>query len=149
MENVETARIRGAELSSGFDTGGWNIAAALSYSDTENRDTDARLPRRAEKTARLDVDRLFSRWSVGASLVAEGNRYNDAANTSLLPGHGTVDLRAAWNFLPGWSASFKVDNVLDRRYTTSLGSDNVTFEPFDYLAAGRTYMASVRYDFSR
>lgn len=149
MENVETARIRGAELSSGFDTGGWNIAAALSYSDTENRDTGARLPRRAEKTARLDVDRLFSRWSVGASLVAEGNRYNDAANTSLLPGHGTVDLRAAWNFLPGWSASFKVDNVLDRRYTTSLGSDNVTFEPFDYLAAGRTYMASVRYDFSR
>ena len=149
MENVETARIRGAELSSGFETGGWSIAAALSYSDTENRDTGARLPRRAEKTARLDADRLFARWSVGASLVAEGNRYNDAGNTSLLPGHGTVDLRAAWNFLPGWSASFKVDNVLDRRYTTSLGSDNVTFEPFDYLAAGRTYMASVRYDFSR
>ena len=149
MENVEIARIRGVEVSSGFETGGWDIAAALTYADTENRDTGTRLPRRADKSARLDVDRLFSRWSVGASLIAEGNRYNDAANNSLLPGYGTVDLRAAWNFLPGWSASLKVDNVLDRRYTTSLGNDSVTFEPFDYLAAGRTYMASVRYDFSR
>ena len=84
---------------------------------------------------------------MGASFITESNRYNDAANNSLLPGYGTVDVRAAWNFLPGWSASFKVDNLLDRRYATSRGNDSVTFEPFDYLAAGRTYMASVRYDF--
>src|SRR5690554_774049 len=148
MANVETARARGVEVAVGIATGDWDLALALSYADTENRDTGARLPRRAERTARLDVDRLFDRWSLGASLVAESNRYNDAGNTRLLPGYGTVDLRAVWTFLPGWSASFKVDNVLDRRYTTSLGSDNVTFAPFDYLAAGRTYMASVRYDFN-
>lgn len=149
MENVETARIRGIEVSSGFETAGWNLAAAVTYADPENRDTGARLPRRAEKNLRLDVDRLFSRWSLGASFIAESDRYNDPANTSLLPGYGTVDMRAAWNFLPRWSASFKVDNVLDRRYTTSQGNDSVTFEPFDYLAAGRTFMASVRYDFKQ
>ena len=149
MENVETARIRGMELSAGREVSGWNLGAAVTYADSENRDTGARLPRRAEKNLRLDADRLFANWSVGASLVAEGDRYNDAGNTSLLPGYGTVDLRAGWNFMPGWSATFKVDNLLDRRYTTSLGSDSVTFEPFDYLASGRTFMASVRYDFSR
>ncbi|WP_273206432.1 TonB-dependent receptor [Marinobacter subterrani] len=147
VENVQSARIRGIELSSGFETTNWDLNAALTWADSENRDTGARLPRRAEKTLRLDVDRLFGQWSVGASFIAESDRYNDAANNSLLPGYGTVDIRAAWNFLPGWSASFKVDNLLDRRYATSLGYDNVTFEPFDYLAAGRTYMASVRYDF--
>lgn len=147
VENVESARIRGIELSSGFETGNWDVNAALTWADSENRDTGKRLPRRAEKNLRLDVDRLFDQWSVGASFIAESDRYNDAANNSLLPGYGTVDLRAAWNFLPGWSASFKVDNVLDRRYSTSRGNDSVTFEPFDYLAAGRTYMASVRYDF--
>lgn len=149
MENVETARIRGIELSSGIETAGWNLAAALTYADSENRDTGDRLPRRAEKNLRLDVDRLFAQWSVGASFIAESDRYNDAANTSLLPGYGTLDVRAAWNFLPGWSASVKVDNVLDRRYATSQGNDSVTFEPFDYLAAGRTFMASVRYDFQQ
>jgi vitamin B12 transporter len=153
MENVETARIRGVELASGFQTDDWDIGAAVTYADTENRDTGARLPRRASKTLRLDVDRLFAQWSVGGSLVAEGNRYNDAANTSLLPGFGTLDLRAAWNFLPGWSASVKIDNVLDRRYATSQGGRSIDappfFETFDYLAAGRTYMASVRYDFGR
>ncbi|GGY58931.1 TonB-dependent receptor plug domain-containing protein [Marinobacter zhanjiangensis] len=149
MENIETARIRGVELSSGYETGSWDLVAALTYADSENRDTGARLPRRATKNLRLDADRQFGEWSVGASLIAESDRYNDPENTSLLPGYGTVDLRAAWNFMPGWSASFKVDNVLDRRYTTSQGSDSVTFEPFDYLAPGRTYMASLRYDFSR
>ncbi|PHQ25946.1 TonB-dependent receptor [Marinobacter guineae] len=147
VENVESARIRGVELSSGFEAGSWDVNAALTWADSENRDTGTRLPRRAEKNLRLDVDRLFDQWSVGASFIAESDRYNDAANKSLLPGYGTVDVRAAWNFLPGWSARFKVDNVLDRRYATSLGNDSVTFEPFDYLAAGRTYMASVRYDF--
>lgn len=149
MENVETARIRGIEVSSGFDTADWSLAAVVTYADPENRDTGARLPRRAEKNLRLDVDRLFAQWSLGASFIAESDRYNDSANTNLLPGYGTVDVRAAWNFLPRWSASFKVDNVLDRRYTTSQGNDTVTFEPFDYLAAGRTFMASVRYDFKQ
>lgn len=144
VENVESARIRGIELSSGFETVNWDVNAAITLSDTENRDTGARLPRRSERNVRLDVDRLFDQWSVGASVIAESDRYNDAANNSRLPGYGTLDLRAAWNFLPGWSAQFKVDNVLDRRYTTSQGFGTA---PFDYLAAGRTYLASIRYDF--
>ncbi|MBI44177.1 TonB-dependent receptor [uncultured Marinobacter sp.] len=147
MENVETARIRGAEWSTGMQTERWDIRAALAYADTENRDTGKRLPRRARKTARLDVDRLFAHGSVGATLVAESDRYNDAGNTSLLPGFATLDLRAIWQFLPGWSASMRVANVFDRRYATSQGADSVTYEPFDYLAAGRTFLASVRYDF--
>lgn len=149
MENVETARIRGIELSSGFQTMDWDINAAITYADTENRDTGKRLPRRAEKNIRLDVDRLFATWSLGASIIAESDRYNDAGNTTLLAGYGTMDLRAAWKFLPGWSAALKVANVFDRRYATSLGYDSTTFEPFEYLAAGRTFMASVRYDFGR
>jgi len=144
LANVESARIRGVELSSGFETGNWDVNAALTLTDTENLDTGARLPRRAERNLRLDVDRLFDEWSLGGSVIAESDRYNDAANNSLLPGYGTLDLRAAWNFLPGWSAQFKVDNVLDRRYATSQGFDTA---PFDYLAAGRTYLASIRYDF--
>jgi len=146
MANVETARIRGVELSSGFQTNDWDINAAVTYADTENRDTGKRLPRRAEKNVRLDVDRLFDTWSVGASVIAESDRYNDAANTSLLSGYGTMDVRGAWEFLPGWTAGLKVANVFDRRYSTSIGYDEM-FQPFEYLAAGRTYMASVRYDF--
>jgi vitamin B12 transporter len=123
--------------------------SGIAFADTENRDTGARLPRRAEKNLCLDIDQLFAQWSLGASFIVESDRYNDPANTSLLPGYGTVDVRATWNFLPGWSALVKVDNVLDRRYATSQGNDSVTFEPFDYLAAGRTFMASVRYDFKQ
>lgn len=142
VQNVNRARIRGLELASGYETADWNLAAALTFMDTEDRENGNRLPRRAERTLRLDADRLFNDWSVGASLIAESDRYNDAANTSLIPGFGTLDLRSSWQFFPDWSASLKVSNVFDRRYATS---ESFTGEPF--LAAGRTYMASVRYEF--
>ncbi|EMP54277.1 outer membrane receptor for transport of vitamin B [Marinobacter santoriniensis NKSG1] len=147
MDNVETARIQGVEWTSGYRTSQWDIQAALTYADAENRDNNKRLPRRARKTARLDVDRLFDRWSMGATLVAEGNRYNDEDNRKLLPGYGTMDLRGTWQFLPGWSGQLKVANVFDRRYAASLGYDSTAMENFRYLAAGRTFLASVRYDF--
>ncbi len=151
MANVDRARIRGVELSSGMETDSWSLNASVTYSDSENRSRGSNrgnhLARQANKSMRLDVDRLFTDWSVGASLIAESDRFNDAANTSLMPGYGTVDLRALWNFYPGWSLGFKVDNVLDQRYATSQGFDSVTYESFDYLAAGRTYMATIRYDF--
>jgi vitamin B12 transporter len=149
VQNIDKARIRGAELSGGIETADWDIAAALTYMDTENRDTGDRLPRRAQKTLRLDADRLFSKWSVGASVIGESERYNDSANISLLPGFATLDLRALFRFGAGWTTSLKVDNVLDRRYAASQGSDSVTFESFDYLAAGRTFMASISYEFQR
>ncbi|WP_336367583.1 TonB-dependent receptor plug domain-containing protein [Marinobacter sp. C2H3] len=148
VENVETARIRGVELSAGYQTTRWDLRGSLAYADSENRDTGKRLPRRARTTARLDVDRLFGLWSVGASAVAEGDRYSDAANDLPLAGFATLDLRGSWQFLPDWTARLKLANVFDRRYATSVGYDSATFEPFDYLAAGRTVMATVRYDVS-
>jgi vitamin B12 transporter len=82
-------------------------------------------------------------------VIGESERYNDSANISLLPGFATLDLRALFRFGAGWTTSLKVDNVLDRRYAASQGLDSVTFESFDYLAAGRTFMASISYEFQR
>jgi vitamin B12 transporter len=53
------------------------------------------------------------------------------------------DLRAGKTLAQGWQLLLTVDNVLDNEYATAKRYDNV-----DYVAAGRTVMASVRYDFS-
>ena len=45
---------------------------------------------------------------------------------------------------PGWRASVTVDNVLDNEYATAKRFDNT-----DFIAAGRTFMATVRYDFQQ
>lgn len=58
-------------------------------------------------------------------------------------GHATVDLMAAWHITPKLRAQLNIDNVLDRKYYTRVGSANT----FNIPGAERSIMATVRYDF--
>ncbi|HEA51039.1 TonB-dependent receptor domain-containing protein [Marinobacter antarcticus] len=140
--NVDNARIRGTEFSAGYDSHGWRTAIALSYMDPEDRKTGNQLRRRTRQTARIDLDKTVSNFVFGGSVIAEGDRYDDAANTNRLPGFATLDLRAGWNFAPDWSTRLTLANVLDKEYSTARRSATQ-----NYIAAGRTGMLTVRYDF--
>ncbi|MGM0987627.1 MAG: TonB-dependent receptor domain-containing protein [Pseudomonadota bacterium] len=147
--NVNEARIRGAELSAGAELDEWTLSTALTYIDPEDRGTGMQLARRATQALRVDVDRQLGNWSLGGSWVAQNHRYNDAANTERLSGYGLVNLRAAWEIAPMWSARLTMDNVLDKAYATARGAefDPVTSEsvPFDYINAGRAAFVSIHF----
>ncbi|ALM53070.1 TonB-dependent receptor domain-containing protein [Halomonas huangheensis] len=136
--NVNSARIRGIELSAGIDIDQWSLAAAATYTDPEDRDTGNQLARRATQTLRLDADRQLGDWNLGTSFVAQNHRYNDEANDQRLAGYGSLDLRAGWRFAPGWKARLSVENVFDREYATSS-----SFEGWDYINPGRTAWLTV------
>lgn len=136
--NVDKARIQGAEL--GVDTTlvDWTIAGAVSYVDTENRSgffEGNELARRARNSARLDVDRAFGAFRVGLTAVGEGSRYDDVANSRRLGGYGTLDLRAEYAFTSALSLQARVANVFDRDYET------VAF----YNQPGREWYLTLRY----
>jgi len=138
--NVAEARIRGVELSAGAEIDDWILAAALTYTDPEDRETGKRLRRRASQSLRLDVDRELGDWSLGGSWVVQNHRYDDAANEERLAGFGLVDLRAGWDFAPGWSTRLTVENVLDRDVVTARD-----FSGNDYLNAGRAAFLSLHF----
>ncbi|MFW6346569.1 MAG: TonB-dependent receptor domain-containing protein, partial [Halomonas sp.] len=138
--NVPTTRIRGVEVSVGADIDDWTLAAALTYTDPEDRSTGNRLALRATQSLRLDVDRELGDWSLGGSWIAQNHRYDDAANENRLAGFGLVNLRAGWNFAPLWSARLTVENALDKEYTTAR-----FFDGDDYLNAGRAAFVSVHF----
>lgn len=143
-QNVDTARIRGVELSGGFEHDGWKGSAAVSLMDPENRgssNTGNDLEHRSTQTLRLDLSKQLGAWNLGGTLVAANHRYDDAANEDRLPGYGTLDLRAGWAFAPGWSGKLSVENVLDKERKTS-----EYFGGGYYVTAGRTAMLTVRYD---
>ena len=98
--NLEEARIRGGELTGGFSLDGWNVTGAASYVDPRNRSNgdnfDKVLPRRARSSGRVEVDRAFGDFSVGATWLAEGRRFENVANSLELGGYSTFDLRAQW-----------------------------------------------------
>ncbi|WP_252109395.1 MULTISPECIES: TonB-dependent receptor [unclassified Halomonas] len=138
--NVPTSRIRGAELSGGLEQGGWTLAAALTYTDPENRATGNRLTNRVTQSLRLDVDRELGEYSVGGSWIAQNHRYRDAANENRLAGYGLVNLRAGWQFAPMWTARVTLENALDQDYVTTR-----SFDGADYINAGRAAFLSVNF----
>ena len=81
-----------------LDVDGWTIDDAGDLLDPENRsagpDTRAtQLPRRPEVTGKLDVERRFQKFTLGARLASAGSSYYDAANLRRVPGYTLVDLR--------------------------------------------------------
>lgn len=138
--NIDEARLRGAELRADGTLYGWNVNGAASWLDPENRAAGPNrgkdLPRRAHETARLDVDRAFGAVRVGVTGMAEGARWDDVANSRRLGGFATLDLRAEYRLADAWTLQAGVANVFDRRYETAAY----------YNQAGRTWTVAVRFD---
>jgi len=136
--NIDRARIRGLELTAQTTLAGWNIAGNLGLLDPRDdggADSGHYLPRRARQTARLDADRSFGAFSVGASVTAVGERYDNPANTTRLGGYTTFDLRAGYDLTKAWSLQLNVDNAFDKDYETAAY----------YNQPGLTYLLGIRY----
>ena len=121
--NIAKSRLRGVEGSLGTAIAGWQINAQATWLDAENRSDGPNrgneLIRRPEHSAQLDVDRQFTRVSVGASLFVADSTYDDLANQNELDGYQLVDLRAAYDFTPSWQLQAKFGNVFDEDYQTA------------------------------
>jgi vitamin B12 transporter len=138
-ENVDKARITGLELEVLTQQLGWSWQANLTLQDPENRsssaDDDLLLRRVPEQIFNLDVDRRFGRIGLGASVHAEGRRWDNATNTSDLHGYNTVELRAEYWLSHAWRVQARVSNLFDNEYETAA----------TYTQPGRAGYLTLRY----
>jgi len=137
--NVDEARIRGVEATVDTEIVGWAVHGAVTLLDPRDvggsfNDGNV-LARRARTSARVDVDRSFGSFSLGATVNGSGYRYDDPANSVRMGGYGTTDLRVAYAFTPAWKLQLNVNNALDKRYETAAF----------YNQPGRNYLLSLRY----
>jgi len=135
-ENVDKAVIQGVEFEIASHWLGWDWNSNLTLQDPANRSGEGNLlRRRAEQMFNLDVDRRFGRIGVGASLHAEGRRWDNAANTIELHGYNTVDLRAEYWLSHAWRLQARISNLFDTDYETAAS----------YQQPGRAGYLTVRY----
>ena len=138
-DNVQLARVRGVEAMLGFDIAGWDVNATASVIDPRNETPGALdgklLNRRAKQMARIDADRDFGRYSLGASVNGTSGRFDDPANRVRMGGYATTDLRAGMRMGDDWRLQLSVANVFDREYETARW----------YNQAGRTWLLSLRW----
>ncbi len=137
--NVSSARIRGLEAVLGIHYKGFSMNTQFTLMDPKNRTTGATqgnvLPRRARESLRVDLDQEIGDFNIGATVVAEGKRYDDAANTRELDRYTTVDLRAGYQIHKDWRIEGRVENVSDEEYETA------SF----FNQPGRSYYLALRY----
>ncbi len=121
--NLNSSRILGLEAVYSTKVSGVQLNSSLTLLDPESRSDDDtngnELARRAKESLRIDIDRPIGDFGVGATLIAEGSRYDDLANTRELAGYGVMDLRAEYRFLKDWSLQAKIENAFDKSYETA------------------------------
>ena len=137
--NVEAARIHGVEASAVIPWAQWTLDAGGTWLDAQNRTRGAnlgkRLSRRPRYSGHVDLARSAGQWQLGARLVAESGRYDDAANHRHLDGFTTLDLRAQYLLAESWRLQARVANAFNKHYET------VAF----YNQPGRAAYLTLRY----
>ncbi|GGA67802.1 sugar transporter [Arenimonas soli] len=126
-QNVDQARIRGAELKAGLDLGaladrlhGWRAHAAMSWQRGDDRVADE--PLRSVDPARAVLGIGYEADAWGVELVGSfAQRKDRLAELSpgqpafAPPGYGVLDLLVHWDFAPGATFNLGVFNLGDRK----------------------------------
>lgn len=138
-ENIKKAQIDGLELEFGTQLFGWNSKLNMTLLDPRDRETNARLIRRYQKSLSYDLSRSFGQFDVGAYVLAQGDRDDiDFTNgaTVKVAGYVAVDLRTAYHFNKNWMLSAKLNNLFDKQYQTVN----------TYNTADRNFFVSIHYN---
>lgn len=126
-----SARSQGLEASlTGFATRRLNLAASYAYTDAVYLQNSVYGGKRVPNVARQALTlwgqyRWSEAWRTGAGWYLQGRRYADEANTTILPGHGRLDLTQTWlaKTGPGANGALEVQlalrNAFDQRYAVS------------------------------
>ena len=135
-ENVGKAQIDGIEAEIGTQWMGWNSKLNMNLLSPKNRESNMRLPRRAEKTISYDLSRSYGQFDLGANVLAQADRFDDALNKTKVAGYVTIDLRSAYHLSKNWMLSAKLNNLLDKQYQTIN----------TYNTADRNFFLSIHYN---
>jgi vitamin B12 transporter len=137
--NINRAEIRGLELAANRRFGEWDAAVNLTLQDPENASPGANqgkvLPRRAQESLRIDLDRRLGAWRLGGTLRGEGERFDNDSNTRRMAGYALLDLRAEYRLAAAWSLGARLENLFDVDHETAFG----------YNQPGRGAYLTVRY----
>ncbi len=137
--NIAQAQIRGVEAQFGTRWKSLRVASYLTWLKPEDNSGAANdgntLPRRRERTGRVDIDYDWKRLSMGVTVFGASSGFDNLSNSSELPGYGLINLRAALQVMPDWQLQLEGRNVLDNSYETAA----------TYATYGGSFMATIRY----
>jgi vitamin B12 transporter len=133
--NIPRVKVDGISASVDAVLGAWTLAGSIDsiqpVNATEGTANFGRiLPRRVQDSGRLAVDWRGGGFTLGGSLQAFGERFDNANNSTRLGGFATLDLRAEWAFARDWVLAAKLNNAGGKTYETVFGYNQPGREGF-------------------
>lgn len=119
--NVDEAVTQGAELSARWEQSNFSLAAAYTYTDSENKESGLDLPYVPEHNFSLTPAYIWSQHGLGLSgtFSCVGRQYKDNLNSAEIDSHAVLDAKL-WKeidykplFADKVVLSFEADNLLD------------------------------------
>ncbi len=135
VSNIPYVKLDGWTLALQGETGPWSYRSALDFLDARNQLTDKKLVRRPDLQLSTTVNYAIDTWTLGATLLATSDAYDNATNTVSLGGYTTLDVFASKKLRKDWSVEGRVINLGDKFYQTALG----------YNQPGRAAYVTLRY----
>ena len=134
--NIDEARIDGAELRFNVGLNGMAIGADYTALDPRDVETDNILPRRSRQTGKLDISYSGNSGKIGLAYARHGRRYDDKANTIQLDAYAVTNIYTKLQLSGNWSIRAKIDNLMNKEYQTT----------DTYNQTGRTAFLSLHYE---
>jgi vitamin B12 transporter len=112
--NIDSARIRGAELSYAIAGANWQAHAEANYQDPMDMTTDTRLLRRARKSFSAGYQQRFGSLEVGADISLVGSRW-DFGRVEL-ESYSLVNVHAGYSVTEELKLLAQVENLFNEQY---------------------------------
>jgi vitamin B12 transporter len=133
LQNLDEARIRGAQLGYEYRGESFVLRADLVKQRAENANSGTRLLRRAEETATISLTQSLGAHRLGLSVLASGNREDFGG--VVLPGYVVANASALLQLNEEWQLSARIENIGDTEYQTAA----------DYRMQERSGFVELRY----
>ena len=117
--NTALAEYAGLTLTAGHTLGSYRLYGSLDVQTPKDLTSGKILPRRATRHATLGADTRVGGWTLAGDVLLSSTRFDNAANTTQLPGYAVANLSASTFLSKDWKALLRVDNLGDKVYQTA------------------------------
>lgn len=119
LQNIAEADIAGIELGYSYTGDSFAIETSVVNQKAEDKDTGARLLRRAEQSMTLSYTQNIGPHRLGLQLLASGDREDFGATP--LPGYLLANLVGQFRAGDQWRVNARIENLTDKNYETAAG----------------------------
>ncbi len=133
--NVGRAVIQGITFSGSQQWGAYALRGAYDLLDPRDDISGRDLSLRARQMINLGVDRYVAQWRLGAEFKGVGQRFNNAANSELLPAYSLFNVVMTRPLGRDWKIVARADNLANTKYQQVL----------NYATPGRTVFVGLNW----